>query len=349
MLILRTLLVVLGLTMAAWVGQSLRFTKLVTQCGLSSWGFLKIAIHLFPDLLLLTLPIGFAISVGIVYQQLHLSCQLVVARSVGLSPAAIARPILLLSAGIIGILYGTNSYLSPLSIRHFRNVETQLLRQIQILSAAEGGQVTDHDGVSIFARQKDQEGTLLDIVMHDRHTPSAPRSVYAKRGRLVKQGDQVRLVLEQGQRIDFDNKTHNVTTIHFDKYETDISNTSFIVRERTLKPHEHFLTELFPDPGTVGPSRMNCLHAEAHQRLISPLLVLVFSLTGFLTVLRSEGQRSTSSKNLVWTVLSIMTIECFNLGIFSLSNKYPALSFVNYGVVGSLLVFLFSRLFYGRF
>jgi lipopolysaccharide export system permease protein len=356
MLIQKTFFIALGLTMAAWVGQSLRFTRLMMQCGLSSWGFLKIAIYLFPDLLLLTLPIGFALSVGTVYQQLHMSCQLVVARAVGWSAAAIARPVLLLGAGIIGILYATNSYLSPAAIRYFRETEMLLLRKIQILSAAEGEQVIDHEGFFVFARQKDKEGNLSDIVMRDQHVPETLRSIYAKRGRLVQQGDQILLFLEEGQRIDFDKKTQRITTILFDKYEACLSKLinskagmTFLAGDRVPKPHELFFNELFPTPGTVDAGRLDQLHAEAHQRLVSPLLVLVFALIGVLIVLQSGGQRDASSKNTVWTVFWVAMIECLHLGLMSFSGRYPALNFVSYGFVGGLLAFLSARLLWGRF
>ncbi|MDR0661929.1 MAG: LptF/LptG family permease [Holosporales bacterium] len=344
MLIQRTFFLVLGLTMAAWVGQSLRFSRLITQCNMSSYGFLKIAIYLFPDLLLLTLPVGFALSVGIVYQQLHLSCQLVVLRSIGTSPAAMARPILLLGIGIMSFLYGANTYFSPLALQCFKDEESRVLKQIQILSAAEGGKVTDHEGISIFARQKDEEGALLDIIMHDRHDPTTRRSVYAKRGHLLQQEGIPRLILEQGERNDFDTIKQQTTTVHFDKYEADLSQSFLVTYERTKKPHELFFIELFPDPSTVSPGQLNRLHAEGHHRLISPLLVLIFSLISFLMILKSEGERKTSAKNFFWIGFSVTSLECLDLSVFNLASEYPMLSFVHYGLMGGLLIFLLLRL-----
>ncbi|MDR2412277.1 MAG: LptF/LptG family permease [Holosporales bacterium] len=344
MLIQRTFLLVLGLTMAAWVGQSLRFTRLITQCNMSSYEFLKIAVYLLPDLFLLTLPIGFALSVGIVYQQLHLSCQLVVLRSIGTSPATMARPILLLGVGIMGLLYGANTYFSPLALQYFKNEESRAIRQIQILSAAEGGKVTDHEGISIFARQKDEKGALLDIIMHDRHDPATRRSVYAKRGHLLQQEGTPRLILEQGERNDFNTLKQQMTTVHFDKYEADLSQASLITHERTRKPHELFFAELFPDPSTVSSTQLNRLHAEGHHRLINPLLVLIFSLISFLMILKSEGERKTSAKNFFWIGLSVTSLECLDLSIFNLANEYPVLNFVHYGITGGLLIFLLLRL-----
>jgi lipopolysaccharide export system permease protein len=346
LLIKTTLLIVLGLTMAVWAGQSLRFTEFITHCGLSGWEFLKIASYLVPDLTLVTFPIGFALAVGVVYHRLRLSCQLIVAQSAGLSPTNLARPIFALSAGIMTIMYSFNLYFAPLSMQRFKDLEFQLLQKVQILSAAEGGNVADRAGIAIFVRQKCTDGTLRGIVMHDRRNASAPRSIYADRGQLIQHDKLPRLVLEQGQRIDFDVATQRITTIHFDKYEADLSSASFLTHQRTRKPYERFLGELFSPPESkTDPVFAQKLQAEGHQRLTSPFLVLIFALISFFSVLKTQGQRYVSIRSFGRTVFFIIAIECLNLGLFNLSNTLPVLNFVNYGVVGSILVILLVQFF----
>ncbi|MDR0406739.1 MAG: LptF/LptG family permease [Holosporales bacterium] len=349
MLIQMTLLIVLSLTMTAWIGQSLRFAQFITRCGLSGLEFLMTSFYLFPDLILLTLPIGFALAVGIVYYRLKLSCQLVIAQSVGLSPAVLAHPIFALGTGIIILMYSINLYFAPLSMQHFKDIEAHLLQKIQILSAAEGGDVIDHEGIAIFAQQKGEDGTLFGIIMHDRRNTSTPRSIYAEHGRLVQHDTLPRLVLEQGQRVDFDVKTQHITTIHFDKYEADLSNISFLAQERTRKPCERFLKELlFPPELKTNPRFAQQLQAEGHQRLVSPFFALIFALISFLSVFKTEGQRYVSAKSFCWTALLIITIECTNLGFLNLASKYPFLSFANYGMAGSIFMILITQFFKRR-
>jgi lipopolysaccharide export system permease protein len=161
---------------------------------------------------------------------------------------------------------------------------------------------------------------------------------------LIQSDKAPRLVLEQGQRIDFDVETQHITTIRFDRYEADLSSASFSTYARARRPYERFMGDLFSPPeGKSDSILLRQLQAEGHQRLASPFLVLVFALISFFSILRTQGQRYVSARNFSRAVVLIIVVECLNLGLFNLSNTYPFLSLVNYSVIASILMLLLTQ------
>src|ERR1700753_3747579 len=88
-----------ALTAAVWLAQSLRLVDLIVNRGLSAEIFLYLAILILPKFLDTVLPTGAFIAVLFVFNRLITESELVVMRSAGLSPFALAKPVLEL-AGI---------------------------------------------------------------------------------------------------------------------------------------------------------------------------------------------------------------------------------------------------------
>ncbi|HVB15763.1 MAG TPA: LptF/LptG family permease, partial [Stellaceae bacterium] len=88
-----------ALSAAVWLAQSLRLVDLIVNRGLSVELFLYLALLILPRFLDVVLPIGAFIAVLFVFHRLAAESELVVMRAAGLSPLALARPVLIL-AGI---------------------------------------------------------------------------------------------------------------------------------------------------------------------------------------------------------------------------------------------------------
>src|SRR5205814_7027139 len=99
------LFVTAALSAAVWLAQSLRLIDLIVNRGLSIEVFLYLALLILPRFLDIVLPIGAFIAVLFVFNRLTSESELVVMRSAGLGPVALARPVLLLAGiGFLALL-----------------------------------------------------------------------------------------------------------------------------------------------------------------------------------------------------------------------------------------------------
>src|ERR1700704_7173985 len=94
-----TLFVTAALSAAVWLAQSLRLVDLIVNRGLAAEVFLYLAMLILPRFIDIVLPIGAFIAVLFVFNKLTSESELVVMRSAGLGPLALARPVFILAAG----------------------------------------------------------------------------------------------------------------------------------------------------------------------------------------------------------------------------------------------------------
>src|ERR1700680_1550354 len=86
-----------ALSTAVWLAQSLRLVDLIVNRGLSIEVFLYLALLILPRFIDIVLPIGAFIAVLFVFNRLTSESELVVMRSAGLGPLALARAVFVLT------------------------------------------------------------------------------------------------------------------------------------------------------------------------------------------------------------------------------------------------------------
>src|SRR5881227_3513579 len=108
-----TLFVTAALSAAVWLAQSLRLVDLIVNRGLSVEVFLYLAVLILPRFLDIVLPVGAFIAVLFVFNRLTSESELVVMRSAGLGPLALARPVFLLAGIAFAALMALSAYFLP--------------------------------------------------------------------------------------------------------------------------------------------------------------------------------------------------------------------------------------------
>src|SRR3954466_12123665 len=106
-----------ALSAAVWLAQSLRLVDLIVNRGLSAELFLYLALLILPRFLDIVLPIGAFIAVLFVFNRLTSESELVVMRSAGLGPLALARPVFILAGIAAIVLFTMSAYFLPASNR----------------------------------------------------------------------------------------------------------------------------------------------------------------------------------------------------------------------------------------
>src|SRR5579872_7139645 len=168
------LFVTVAFTAAIWLLQSLRLIDLIVNRGLSIGLFFYLAVLILPRFLDVILPIAVFVAVLFIYAKLITESELIVMRSAGLSSAALARPAILV--GLIGVtaLYSLSLYFVPASNRAFKDLQFEIRNRFASVLLQEGIFNTVSDNLMVYVAERDANGELVGLLIHDTRVPTKP-------------------------------------------------------------------------------------------------------------------------------------------------------------------------------
>ena len=322
-LIMATLLVTLGLTMAVWLTQSLRFIDYIVNRGLPASTFFSFVALLIPTFIGVVLPISCFVSVLFVYNKLTTDSEMVVMRAAGLSQLQMAKPALL--AGLICtlVVYAVSLYFQPISYRAFKDLQYSIRNNYSDILLQEGEFNTITDDITVYVRDRSQDGQIRGILVHDTRNPAKPVTLLADSGAFVESKDGPRVVLKNGNRQEIDRKSGRISMLYFDSYTVELDTFQDSIPLRWQGPSERFLGDLlFPGDSKLDRINRKQLIAEGHQRLVMPLYALVFTALGLAALLGGEFNRRGQIKRIIAAVLAVVALEAGSLAIHDAAVKY---------------------------
>lgn len=325
-----TLLIASGLTCIIWLTQSLRFVDLIVNRGLDMMAFIYLTTMMLPSLLGFLLPVALAISALYTYHKLLADSELVVLKSAGLSRWQLARPAVVFAACTVLLGYIISLYLLPVSYRQYKDMQAFARDNYAALLLQEGVFNNPVAGLTVFIRERNPDGTLGGILVHDNRNPDAPVTMMASEGQLVKTPQGPSFVLKNGNRQEIDHNEEQLSFLAFDDYVLDISLFASEQRKRVRDEKERFLGELFyPEKGVSDAQRAE-FRAEAHQRLTWPLQNMALTLFVLAMLLGGEFNRRGNWKRYTVTLVSVGLILAAVVAVSNITVKYPLMVVMMY-------------------
>lgn len=323
--------VTLALTGVVWLTQSLRFLDLVINRGLSTSGFLYLTLLLLPGFLTLILPIAAFCAVLFVYYRLDSDSELVVMRAAGISQRRLVAPAVTMGLILAAVLFALTLYLQPLGFRTFKDMQFVVRHNFAPVLVQEGVFNNFVPDVTVYVRQRETNGDLLGLLIHDSREPGRPVTMMAERGKLVMTADGPRFVMVNGNRQEVERTEGQVSLLYFDQYTLDLGAIAASPGTRWREGGERYIGELF-NPGT-GPDDLrnaNKLRAEGHRRLVAPLYALALSMIALAGVIAGEFQRRGRWRRLAYAGAAAIAFELTALGLVPLITAFPALTPILY-------------------
>ena len=347
-LALSTALVVVTLTAAIWLTQSLRFVDWIVNRGLPLSTFVYIAVLVLPSFLVVILPISLFAAVLFTYNKMQSDSEIIVLRAIGVGPMQLMAPALMVATVVTLLAYALNLYLLPLSYRGFKDLQYQIRSNYSAVLLQEGVFTTIDQGLTMFVREQGRRGELFGIMVHDSRLDAKPVTMVAERGAIVNTADGPRIVMVNGNRQELDESNGKLSFLFFDRYTVELSRSSKAAQAvRFRESTERFIGELL-DPQDVDDPRVRAaLQADGHQRLASPLYALTFVIVALAALLSGEFSRRGQTWRVIAAVGFVVTIQALGIGFANLSSKTPiltALIYLNATLPGVLaLYFLVGR------
>ena len=321
--------VAVGLTVVAWLTQSVQLVDLMVNRGLSFATFLHLTLLLLPTVLVLALPVALFAGVALVYDRLAVDRELVAMRSAGVSQFALARPVFAASAAAVLVGYALTLYLLPASYRTFRDLQFEIRNNYSSFLIREGVFTEIAKGITVYVRKRTPQGEFLGVLVHDGRRPDNPVTAMAERGAVAADEGGPRMTLIEGNRHER-RPGGAVSQLRFDRYDFDFGAGGGGPLGRWRGPRERFLDELFfPAEAESGPSRGSLL-VEGHDRLAQPLLNAALPLIAATLLLASRRGRRGRSKRIGAAAAILVVIEAAMLGAKSVGVRHPEFALALY-------------------
>ncbi len=330
-----TLLVTVSLTSIIWLTQALRYIDFIVNRGLSVGSFLYLTALLIPSLLFLVLPIALFISVVFAYNKLASDSELVVMKAAGLSPLQLAKPAMIVALIISLICYGMSLYLMPLTKHQFKEAQTFLRDNYASVLLQEGVFNSPIDGLTVYIREREDNGVLRGIMVHDNRNPKASVTMMADEAKLMQSPTGPQFHLINGLRQEFNQG--RISWLNFDSYNLDFSFYEKKAKEHVVGQEEMFLSDLLNPPAGISTAKANKFRAEAHQRLIWPLYAIVLALLGVAVLSRGDFNRRGQWKIILIVSGGAILTVIVAIGMSNVIARYPAATPLVYVLVFGMM------------
>jgi lipopolysaccharide export system permease protein len=194
------LLILCTLTSIIWLTQALRFIDLIVNRGLDFSTFFYLSLLLIPSLAIVVLPVSLFSAVILVYNKLIMDSELIVLKGAGLSKFDLAKPALIVALGATFIGYFMSLYLLPASYREFKDMQAFIRNNYASLLLQEGVFSSPVEGLTVYIQERQEDGMLKGILVHDGRIPDKPVTMMAQQGALVQTSNGPRFDLINGNR-----------------------------------------------------------------------------------------------------------------------------------------------------
>ncbi len=293
---------------------------------------------------MLLIPVSLFVAVVFTYNKLSADSELVVMRAMGLSRWQLAQPALLVAVCATLFCYALSLYFLPLSQRQFNDMSSFLRDNYTSVLLQEEVFNTPIDGLTVFVRERDEEGNLGGILVHDNRVAHAPVTMMAEHGKLVQGNRGPQFYLEQGIRQEM--RDGRMSWLNFDHYTLDISFYTGVAGQRDRDPSEQYVGELLS--ADRDDEEFVYLRAEAHQRLVWPLYNVSLAMMAVAVLLSGEFSRRGQWRRILIASAAAVMIALVGVGLRNMVVKQPMLIPMMYlvvvMVVGAAMAVLMSVL-----
>lgn len=315
-------LVTAGLTCIIWLSQSLRFVEMIVNRGLSAGTFVYMTMLMLPNFLTIILPIALFAIIVFIYSKMVTDRELVVMRAAGVGQFGLAKPAMILTAGILAFGYLLNLYLLPESYRAFRILQWEIQSTYSHVLLKEGSFNPISKAVTVYVRERTPDGQLLGILVHDERDVKSPITLMAERGALVDSDEGPRVVMYNGNRQST-GKDGKLSILYFDRHVFEIPSNRDEQAVRFREPRERSMHELFhlEDQNDVSDHDWGKYKVELHKRFVWPLLSLSLAMVGLSCLLYGPITRRSQTTRILVAVGILISIIGATIGLENVIAK----------------------------
>ena len=350
-LFVTTIVTTIVLAVIILLTQSLKFLELIIDAGASGSNFWMLAFLALPRFFEVILPIALMISTIFIYSRMASDSEIVVMRAAGTPPLSMGKPAITLALLVTFCLIIITSWLAPASLANMQKLQQVIKAQYSTLLFRERVFNNMGDDLTVYIENRNSAGELEGLLIHDsRENLPTPVTIIAKRGVIVATDEGHQVLVYDGSRQDFNEKTGALNRLNFERYTIDLPEAGAIGK-RWKQPDERTIFELLnPDMSSLEDVRyQDQIRAEIHKRLITPFLAINYTMMVLCCLLLGPINRRGQMKRIFLAVSLVIVIQSLYLSLFSrVAGSLLSLVLLYLVVFLPILLSLFALSFYGE-
>ena len=322
-LLFSTIFVVGILSIVLILTQSLRFLELIIEAGAGAGTFWALTFLTLPRFFEILMPISLMIGVLFIYSRMADHSELVVLRTSGFSPFAIARPALIAAAIVTVFLWFVTMWAAPKSLSVMQEMRQLVKAQFSTALLRDGVFNRMGKDITVYIQNRAADGTLEGLMIYDdRDKDTQPSTVLAKRGVIVTQDDGYQVIVYEGTRQSYEPERQVLQRLDFERYTIDLP-MSDEVHQRWKEPDERTIWQLLnPDLSAPEDSEnLQDFRVEIHRRVSAPLLTVSFTVIALLAFVMGSVQRRGQSLRLVLIVLFSVLLQGLFIAAYNMAGE----------------------------
>ena len=281
-------------TGVVWLTQAVRLIDTVIASGQSAAVFLEFSALVLPQVFVIVLPLSAMGAALYTINKLYTDAELIVMMGAGLGPAGLLRPVAIFGAMIAAIMSAVMLVLVPLGGTALAERTQAIRSDVANALIVERQFIHPVDGLTLFIGDTSRAGEMAGIFINDQREAERPVTYSAERALLLRDGDEVRLVMEDGLALSPGGNGERLNTVRFDQFVFDLSEIVRSEGARTPRPSEFPLRALFdPTPAMLDTRYERADYmAEAQYKIVLPLLAWIYPAIALVTLLAGGYRRS---------------------------------------------------------
>ena len=296
-----------------WINKAIALFDNLISDGQTFLVFLEFSILTIPPIIPIVAPLAAFAAAIFVTNRLKNDSELTIMQATGFSPLRLSRSIFLFGLVVTIILLIISHYLIPKSNNILLKRQNEVASSLNAKLLKIGSFIHPQHGVTFYIGGISTSGVIEDVFVLDERNKDREIIVTSKSGYLITNNNNPILVLKDGIVQNYDLKSTNLSTIHFQDLSYDL--TSWSVKERMSKS-KLLLTyssfDLFKDPelvSTLTDSSPISVLEELHSRILTPLLALIAALIGFSALMIGDYSRFGASKQISVGIVILILIK----------------------------------------
>lgn len=299
-------------TLIFWINRAIGlFDRLITD-GHSSSTLFQFALLSLPSITTIVFPLACFAAVIFVTNRLKIDSEFTVLQSAGLSPWRLNKPYFIFGILCMLILGVFTTFVVPNTAKILHEKQLELDSSVSARLLKGGKFIHPFKGVTFYIKEIENDGTLLNVFLHDRRNEDEFLTYTATRAFLAKDENRTVLYMENGLIQTIGTSIKELSTTEFKSVAIDLSdaikkggnNTTYLSHVSTwllIKNRQEVATSTRASAGSIL--------LELHNRLHRPMFCFVAAILGFSSLLIGNYNRFGFGKQIALAVSIIVLIK----------------------------------------
>ena len=262
-----------------------------------------------PSIMLLVLPVAGFVAAVYVTNRLHSDSELVVVQATGYSAVRLVRPFLAFGILLALLLSLLGHVIVPISMSRLAALEQELAEAISSRLIVPGAYQNPTDGVTVYVRSIEPDGTLMGLLVNDRRERDYETTYVAHRALLIRHEDGPRLVMFDGMAQTLNQVTERLSITEFEDFTVALNDLVSTPGQQRLDYRSLSTPVLLAaSEETVAATgrSADALRREGNLRISQALLAIGAVVAGYAALMVGGFSRFGLSRQMVFAVLLVV-------------------------------------------